>query len=44
MFQVNEILTTKYHKKVQSIMLMKKPFEDKPIEIKKIGDLKSYEN
>ena len=43
MFQVNEILTTKYHKKVQSIMLMKKPFEDKPIEIKKIGDLKSYE-
>ena len=40
-FRFNEFLTTKNQKKV--LKKESSPFEDKPIEIKEIGDLKSYE-
>ena len=47
-FRCNEFFTTKNHKKVHNFLKhypdgKTKPFEDKPTEIKEIGDLKSYE-
>ena len=50
-FRYDEFLTTKSHKNVQNFLKRyvdyvdgkTKPSEDKPIEIKEIGNLRSYE-